>query len=73
MTDHTPRRDQLPPGRVEEIRELHARLLHPDPGEVLALLAECRTALEDLLTDRDDLVAANAETGEQLAAWLGHI
>jgi hypothetical protein len=45
----------------------------PDPDEMPRLLAEARTALTDLLADRDDLVRAYAEAGEQLAGWLGHI
>lgn len=64
---------QLPPHRVEEIRRLAARLrTRPaDEAEARELLASARTALDDLLTDRDDLVRANAEAGEALAAWTG--
>ncbi|MFB7496033.1 hypothetical protein ACFC09_15300 [Streptomyces sp. NPDC056161] len=67
---------QLDPGRVEEIRLLPARLtvgLPEDPAEVRGLLDEIRTALMDLLADRDALVRANEQAGEELARWLGHI
>lgn len=60
---------------MEEIRGLLARLkLRPaDETEARQLLAEAHTALADLLTDRDDLVRANAEAGEELALWRGAI
>ncbi|MCC9686928.1 hypothetical protein [Streptomyces sp. MNU103] len=65
---------QLPHDRVEEIRDLAARLrTRPaDEGAALDLLALARTALDDLLADRDDLVRANAAAGEELALWRGH-
>lgn len=72
MTDRPPH-VQLPPARVEEIRDLLARLrTRPaNEAEALELLTSARTALADLLADRDDLVRANAEAGEALAAWTG--
>lgn len=64
---------QLPPDRLTEIRALTARLrTRPaDEAEARELLAAAHTALDDLLADRDDLVRANAEAGEALAAWTG--
>ncbi|MGW1353004.1 hypothetical protein ACWCQE_27615 [Streptomyces sp. NPDC002409] len=67
---------ELPPARVEEIRRLvaeltttrHSDLTGPDTRH---LLHECRTALTELLDDRDDLVRANGEAGEDLARWNG--
>ncbi|MFJ2722713.1 hypothetical protein [Streptomyces sp. NPDC087437] len=73
-TETEPRRVQLAPARVDEIRGLVQQLGgRPDPAEVPQLLADARTALVDLLTDRDDLVLANAEAGEELARWTGEI
>ncbi|MET9819618.1 hypothetical protein [Streptomyces sp. NPDC006355] len=71
MTDHTP--VQLGSGRVEEIRDLMVRLASgpADETEAAELLAACRTALTELLADRDDLVRANHEAGELLASWNG--
>lgn len=69
----------LAPERLTEIRALLAELTPAvrrmgtaaaDTGEVLT---RCRTALEDLLADRDDLVRANGEAGEELARWRGDI
>lgn len=74
MGDHTETVTiPLGPGRVDEIRTLLARLarLPSDRGEVRQLLAECRTAITDLLVDRDDLIRANHAAGEELARWLG--
>lgn len=78
MTDPTTSPDtdaQLPPGRVEEIRALTARLHRrpADETEARELLDAARTALADLLTDRDDLVRANTAAGEALAAWTGSV
>ncbi|MFJ6561984.1 hypothetical protein ACIQMV_19410 [Streptomyces sp. NPDC091412] len=77
MNDTTgtgPRRVQLAPARVDEIRGLVQQLAgRPDPAEAPRLLADARTALADLLTDRDDLVRANATAGEDLARWTGAI
>ncbi|WP_413808175.1 hypothetical protein [Streptomyces sp. OE57] len=67
---------QLDPGRLEEIRLLPARLttgLPEEDGEVRELLADVRTALLELLADREDLVRAHAEASEELAGWLGAI
>ncbi|WP_328427838.1 hypothetical protein [Streptomyces sp. NBC_00443] len=73
-TEPEPRRVQLEAGRVDEIRLLASRLGgRPDPDEVPRLLADARTALVDLLADRDDLVRANAEAGAELSAWTGAI
>jgi hypothetical protein len=71
VTEHPPA--PLDHGRVAEIRDLLARLVvgPADETETRELLAECRTALAELLTDRDDLVRANHEAGEALAAWTG--
>lgn len=72
-TEREPR-VQLEAGRVDEIRLLASRLGgRPDPAEVPQLLADARTALLDLLDDRDDLVRANAEAGEALALWTGAV
>lgn len=65
--------------RLDEIRalltELVARQTSPptDPAEARALLRRCRTALADVLNDRDDLIRANTEAAEELAAWNGHL
>lgn len=69
MTDHV----QLPHTRVEEIRDLLARLVigPADDTEARELLAAARTALTDLLNDRDDMVRAHADVCEALAAWTG--
>lgn len=74
MTDRPPH-VQLTPARVEEIRDLLARLHRPpaDLAEAGELLDAARLALADLLVDRDDLVRANAEAGEALAAWTGSV
>jgi hypothetical protein len=73
-TETGPRRVQLEAERVDEIRLLASRLGgRPDPDEVPRLLADARTALTDLLDDRDDLVRANTEAGEELARWTGAV
>lgn len=73
MTDHPSA--PLDHGRVAEIRDLLARLVAgpADEAETRELLTECRTALAELLTDRDDLVRANQAAGEELAAWTGAV
>ncbi|MFU0240383.1 hypothetical protein ACKI1J_32180 [Streptomyces scabiei] len=77
MSDLTPEPGfQLDPDRVEEIRLLHVRLtgLLPEAEPpVRELLDEIHTALTELLDDRDSLVRANHQAGEDLARWLGHI
>jgi hypothetical protein len=73
-TEAAPCRVQLEEDRLVEIRLLVQQLGdRPDPAEAPQLLADARTALVDLLDDRDDLVRANAEAAEELACWLGHI
>ena len=73
-TETEARRVQLEAERVDEIRLLVSRLTgRPDPDEVPQLLADARTALVDLLADRDDLVRANAEAGAELALWTGAV
>ncbi|MFD8820822.1 hypothetical protein ACFV1C_00385 [Streptomyces sp. NPDC059605] len=68
---------ELPPARVEEIRRLvvelttTARRTDLTTQDTSRLLHECRTALTDLLDDRDDLVRANSEAGAELARWTG--
>lgn len=47
--------------------------LPEDPAEARELLADVRTALVELLADRDDLARAHGEASEALAGWLGHI
>ncbi|PSK52419.1 hypothetical protein B0E38_04745 [Streptomyces sp. 111WW2] len=71
---------QLDPERVDEIRglvdELAAatRTKRPaDDSTAADLLQRCHSALVDVLADRDDLVRANAEAGEDLARWHGAI
>ncbi|MBK3630303.1 hypothetical protein JHN59_37020 [Streptomyces sp. MBT49] len=67
-------RAQLPEDRLDEIRALVQTLGgRPDPGAVRGLLADARTALADLLADRDDLVRANGEAGAELACWRGDL
>ncbi|MFJ8852313.1 hypothetical protein [Streptomyces sp. NPDC102437] len=62
----------LTPGRLDEIQALVRQLAGTIPdGDLVPLLASCRTALTDLLADRDALVTANAETAEELALWTG--
>ncbi|XVV35034.1 hypothetical protein ACQPXT_13700 [Streptomyces sp. CA-100214] len=74
MTDEPRTRAQLEGERVAEIRLLVSRLVgRPDPDEVPRLLADARTALVDLLGDRDDLVRANTEAGAELARWTGSV
>lgn len=63
--------------RLDEIRTLLAELAaHQDTPPVDAtaqrtLLGRCHCALTDVLTDRDRLAAAHAETAEELALWTG--
>lgn len=67
---------ELHPQRVEEIHHLVAELTTTRRTDLTAqdtnrLLRECRTALTELLDDRDALVRANAEASEELACWTG--
>lgn len=73
MTDTTAgRRVQLGEDRLVEIRTLVQQLGGlPDQDQAPRLLADARTALLDLLDDRDDLVRANGEAAEALALWTG--
>jgi hypothetical protein len=73
MNDTTDAPPQLDRTRVEEIRDLLARLVigPADDDAARELLTECRTAMTELLNDRDDLVRANTEAGEELARWHG--
>jgi hypothetical protein len=66
---------QLPPERLDEIRDVLARLLaaRPADSETRALLADARQALAEVLNERDALVAANAKAGEELALWTGDV
>lgn len=69
---------QLPPDRLVEIRDLLTELIAaPDgPQEAAArraLLDRCRSALADVLSDRDDLARVHAETAEELALWTGSV
>ncbi|PWI09759.1 hypothetical protein DIZ27_14580 [Streptomyces sp. NWU339] len=60
--------------RVDEIRDLLARLViprRPDDPELPGLLADSRSAIAELLNDRDDLIRANGEAAEELARWNG--
>ncbi|MEW2068448.1 hypothetical protein [Streptomyces sp. NPDC007346] len=67
---------QLHTARLTEIRDL-VTLLAADPAgpeapaDQRALLARCRTALVDVLADRDDLARSAAETAEELTMWTG--
>ncbi|MFC8723685.1 hypothetical protein [Streptomyces bacillaris] len=62
----------LAPHRLEEIQALAQQLTTAAPGEdPQQLLRTCRTALTDLLADREDLVRAHAEAAEELAQWTG--
>lgn len=73
-TTEPPRRVQLEEDRLDEIRLLVRQLGdRPDPAGAPRLLADARTALVDLLTDRTDLVRANGETAEELARWTGSL
>jgi hypothetical protein len=65
--------DHLTPGRLEEIRDLLARLAAgpADEADAHELLDASRTALTALLDDRDDLTRAHQETAEELALWTG--
>lgn len=65
---------QLSPERMDEVRDVLARLVAtpvPEDGTLRELLADTRRALTDVINERDALVAANAEAGEHLAAWIG--
>lgn len=71
-----PRVFQLDPERVDEIRALLQQLTLRKPTgdrDVDELLTGCRTAVDDLLRDRDALVQANGEAGEALALWQGAV
>ncbi|MBT2492339.1 hypothetical protein J7E96_28285 [Streptomyces sp. ISL-96] len=61
----------LTAGRLEEIQALVRQLAAPGDADPAPLLASCRTALVELLAERTALVKANAEAGEELAAWTG--
>ncbi|MDH6489593.1 hypothetical protein [Streptomyces sp. SAI-127] len=80
MTDETetPPVFQLPVERVEEIRDLLAELVAAPRRKATAgdaehrqTLTRCRDAITDLLNDRDALVKANAEAGQEIAGWRG--
>lgn len=82
MTDATEAKPvfQLPAERVTEIRDLLAELVAPPCRKVTAANAEhrqmldrCRDAITDLLTDRDALVKANGEAGQEIARWRGSL
>ncbi|MFF4179645.1 hypothetical protein [Streptomyces sp. NPDC001750] len=67
---------ELHPSRVEDIHRLVAELTTTKRTDLTAqdtnrLLRECGTALTELLDERDALVRANAEAGEELACWAG--
>ncbi|MGW3971135.1 hypothetical protein ACWEFD_17785 [Streptomyces ardesiacus] len=71
---------QLPAERVTEIRDLLAELVAAPRRKATAAdvehrerLARCRDAITDLLNDRDALVRANAEAGEEIARWTGDL
>ncbi|MFE4329688.1 hypothetical protein ACFRQM_09550 [Streptomyces sp. NPDC056831] len=64
----------LAPGRLDEIQGLLRQLAGaPAAGDLAPLLTSCRTALADLLADRDALVKANAAAAEELALWTGSL
>jgi hypothetical protein len=75
--NETPPPFQLPAERVEEIRDLLAELAAPrrkataGDAEHRQTLTRCRDAITDLLNDRDALVKANAEAGQEIAGWRG--
>lgn len=83
MTEHeTEPVFQLPPERVAEIRDLLAdlaaaaaprRRATAGDAEHRARAVRCRDAITDLLTDRDALVKANTEAGEEIARWRGEL
>ncbi|MFG2404205.1 hypothetical protein ACGFR8_07675 [Streptomyces brevispora] len=62
---------ELDATRVEEIQALVRQLTTAPVGDPAPLLDYCRTALTDLLADRDDLIRSHAETAEELALWTG--
>ncbi|MFF1467982.1 hypothetical protein [Streptomyces mirabilis] len=73
---------QLTPERVGKIRELLAELVTacaPHGKETVGdaehreTLARCRDAITDLINERDALVKANGEAGEELARWRGDL
>ncbi|MFF4900522.1 hypothetical protein [Streptomyces sp. NPDC001068] len=81
-TTETPPVYQLPEERVAAIRDLLAELtVQAAPrrraaagdAEHRALLALCRDAITDLINDRDALVKANGEAGEEIARWRGEL
>ncbi|MEV0016620.1 hypothetical protein [Streptomyces tendae] len=84
MTDTTDTEHvfQLPQERVDEIRGLLAELVAEASPRRKATatdvehrqrLTRCRDAITDLLNDRDALVLANAQAGEELARWTGDL
>ncbi|MET8747232.1 hypothetical protein [Streptomyces sp. NPDC004728] len=68
---------ELNASRVAEIHRLVVELTttanrtEPTAQDTNRLLRECKTALAELLEDRDALVHANTEAGEELACWTG--
>jgi hypothetical protein len=79
-TTETKPKFQLAPERVDEIRDLLAELVAPPRRKATAAdaehrerLARCRDAITDLLNDRDALVKANSEAGEEIARWRGDL
>ncbi|MFC9341421.1 hypothetical protein ACFT0G_25330 [Streptomyces sp. NPDC057020] len=69
---------QLATTRLDEIRDVLAELVaNPngpqEPAELRTLLDRCRTALTDVLVDRDALAVANEQAGEELALWTGSL
>ncbi|MER6976026.1 hypothetical protein [Streptomyces carpinensis] len=72
--EETPARFQLGPDRLKEVRQVLARLgavKPPADADLRRLLADCRTALAEVLDEREGLVRANAEAAEELALWTG--
>ncbi|MEU0950489.1 hypothetical protein ABZ379_48900 [Streptomyces canus] len=76
----TPPPFQLPAERVDEIRDLLAELVAQPRRKATAgdaehrqTLTRCRDAITDLLNERDALVKANGEAGEELARWRGDL
>ncbi|WP_411092244.1 hypothetical protein [Streptomyces sp. 049-1] len=78
----TPPVFQLPAERVAEIRDLLAELVAQAAPRRKATaadvehrdrLARCRDAITDLLNERDALIKANTEAGEEIAGWRGDL
>lgn len=65
----------LATSRLDEIRDLLAALVArrdtPITDADSDLLGHCRSALTDVLNDRDSLAASHAELAEELALWNG--